>query len=850
MRVPWFCIAASTFIVAVASLVAGAEPTRATWRAVDFGDSFAVDLDFVEGLLDRGLVELANEELALVEPRVSKVEDSARVRFGQIAIRAALESGRLLDASGRADVAKRLETLRALCRDDGSDDAFALALVRAYYALGALEEETSDGENESDGAYLDLSFELCKARILSLPADSARAFLYWSAKTSLARRSDSKRFETTEKFASALADASSEARDAYYFFARTLLIESAWTSGDFDLASKRLEETSKTLQTLNEPPVEFEVALVAARIRLLTSEGKVDEAVRLAVEDKLENDATRENLLRFVDVFDDPFESLESARAEAFWNAALEAPELDDASGVSNLPTKKALIQEARSASNRLCSNYWRSRASLIASAASQVDDDWSTTADVAEDAYRRANWREALDGYDRAASEASESGASDDAFRLSCAAAALVDKICRDELYKNGALGDSNPRVWQEDAQTRFERLARERLDDELAPTFFLLALDYGEKLGRDVYESRLEYLRIFPNASKIGTFALDVARRAISLKRDDDAFFALACVPTDSDVFADALELERRVVRARVESAQDRVGAIREALARFLSRLSFAGGAQNLADLLRASQFEGLTDADSLILTAYFETTFEFSQDLDLRDAALEETLDRWENAIVAGSNSSKRAETSATIRSFRLSLGLETKTPEEILALLETFDFDNPNAKLDALERLANFAETSSAETRDALALFVLRALDGAEKTSESERATLLRADASRLAGKAQDALNLYARLLKKKSPNVAALRGLGKLLSARNEPKTLERALGYWSDVADAVKLESREWWDAKEECVKLYCRLGKIEQAEKMTRVLWLTRSDPTDPERKTRWEQIIEDSKK
>ncbi|MBQ5367862.1 MAG: hypothetical protein IIU43_10335, partial [Thermoguttaceae bacterium] len=66
----------------------------------------------------------------------------------------------------------------------------------------------------------------------------------------------------------------------------------------------------------------------------------------------------------------------------------------------------------------------------------------------------------------------------------------------------------------------------------------------------------------------------------------------------------------------------------------------------------------------------------------------------------------------------------------------------------------------------------------------------------------------------------------------------------------TDYADLQPLGSPEWWDAKERCVEIYCRIGKSDQAQKMLKTLWLTRSDPSDPGRKARWEKTIADAEK
>ena len=138
----------------------------------------------------------------------------------------------------------------------------------------------------------------------------------------------------------------------------------------------------------------------------------------------------------------------------------------------------------------------------------------------------------------------------------------------------------------------------------------------------------------------------------------------------------------------------------------------------------------------------------------------------------------------------------------------------------------------------------------ALDATERgASEHARRRVLRAEALRLLARYQEALNLFAAALKENPKDVAATRGIAQILSLQSDKKALERALSYWSDVADLVPDGSKEWWDAKESTLDVYRRLGNKEQAQKMTSVLWLTRSDPSDPSRKRRWEKIVQEMK-
>ncbi|MBQ4202807.1 MAG: hypothetical protein II655_03800, partial [Thermoguttaceae bacterium] len=115
----------------------------------------------------------------------------------------------------------------------------------------------------------------------------------------------------------------------------------------------------------------------------------------------------------------------------------------------------------------------------------------------------------------------------------------------------------------------------------------------------------------------------------------------------------------------------------------------------------------------------------------------------------------------------------------------------------------------------------------------------------------AGRAQDALDRFAKIVKSRPKEKRAIKGLAQTLESQTRrPEALRRAIAFWTDLADLEKDASKEWWDAKERCVMLYCQLGNVRQAEKMTQTLWLTRSDPTDRDRETRWKQAVADAKR
>ncbi len=318
-----------------------------------------------------------------------------------------------------------------------------------------------------------------------------------------------------------------------------------------------------------------------------------------------------------------------------------------------------------------------------------------------------------------------------------------------------------------------------------------------------------------------------------------------ALEGVAPDDPLFPYALEFERRIYNARAAQTPSEslfVDTTARLLRKTSAGLSSPPGtlgelSQALADYAQnASANQLAADSQVLALIGELALTDEALKD-DALANALGALLDAWEQAV-------SDDETLGKIRSYRLSLAIETKTPQEIVALLGSFDSSGSAASLDAVERLLDFAERSQSKTQRQLASF---ALDAAKtlKTSDADRVALVQADALRMLGGDQESLNIYARLHKKDPHNARVLKGLASLLTDQKDAKALELAVKYWTDYADLNAPGSPEWWNGKEKCVEIYCKSGKKEQAEKMLKTLWLTRSDPSDPERKARWEKTI-----
>ena len=867
----------ATVLVAVAASDLRADAPSAAWTPVA-NDPVTFALDLSETLLNRGVPALADVELANVETLATAAPKDVRCRFGVLALRAALESANLETPSGRDETIRRVGRIRDLV--EGADfrkdnfeffaaaetlsdleKRYALALARTFYALGALEFEFGDGRDAAPNSpALDSALELTKYLARTLSVKDARPFLYWHAKSTLANLADDQRVAHAERFAAALEKNSRADRDAYWFFASALLVETARAKGDLELASRRLAAILAALKSRAddpEAPREIAAALVALELRLLQAEGKETDALRQATQNVDLLDAPfPENAKRLDETFDDPFDELNLARAELYWRVAPKTPtrqdveRLADSDDAAPRLDRETLVAEARRVSRLVGANAFRARCRRLAQAAGETSGDWRTLEIAAQEAFHARRWRDALDAYDRAAKAARDSGDLDEYYRLAVSAAALVDKIVREKQFADP---DDETRL-RRDAARRFESFAREKPNAEGSDAFMLLALEYRESLGEDDPFARFEYLKLFPNAANRAEFALDLARRSFADGAFDDARRALDYVTADDPRLPDALALERAISDAQIEAARadanaDPVALVALALTRIYDRLSSAapssGAAPTLAELARrldATRLDSLAPSDSATLAAFFDlaSNSDVARDPDFVPS-LTKLLAAWRGAVDPGD-----ADALAKVDAARLSLALANDAQDAVVAVLSDATSD-ADLDLATLERTLALAQNAKPEARKKLAQFVLDALPSS--TDANPRADVLRADALRLLNRAQESLNLFARLRKNDPKNVAVARGVARILTAQKDEKTLRRALVAWSDVAELLPEASKEWWDAKEETVKIYCRLGDPEQAEKIVKTLWLARDDASDPGRRRRCEKAIEDAR-
>ncbi len=940
------------------------EPPRAVWTPPSF-DEFSADLRFADALVSRRLVAQADAELARLETGLADAPQVQRFQFGSVAVRAAVESSRLLTADERAAVAARIAAVRAAVESGFAADAnplrsldfeavfgvesnadaaleYAAALVRAFYELGVLDVESNDAtsiESSSDATaetnatsavadspFLIAAFETSSALVRRLPPEKSRFFVYWSAKALLARAAASadseKLYRQAMQAAKALCADADKRRDAAdYFFARLLLVEAARRQGDAKTTERLIEQTlndaAKAPNADDAAPQELAVALVAEEIRLLSLESKPFDAAKLASTDvDLLNRPTPTGPARFADRFFDVFADRDFARVAAFLNAASalaesatseNAPTVDAANSsektTSDVPeiSPQDALAAARAAADRLPTNFWRARASLLLREISVASADWRTTEVVAEERFRADDWEAALAEYDRASAEAQDAGDDADAFRLAATAAGIVDKILRDKLFESNQLSSNDADFWRLEAARRFEAAARSRPDDELAPRLFLLAIQRAQEAKNtalsDVKYStsangatvkndaasanvpniaalRRDYLTLFPTAENRGAFANESARLALADGKLDDAAFYVDAVSPDDPAFSETLALAAALASARFAAvnadspdAEKRQAAVFiDAASRLLAKTTAASAplspdsaaetplAVQVKEAAQKLTAENSTATDDAVLTRLFDLPrpTQIAADAELI-AAFESLLDRWDAALADASP--ERAALRADVQAKRLALRLDAGQTDAVLRDLANLEEATQSAGLETLERLLVFAEKTPCETQIKIGNAALASLDAqkvvqtAQNTQNTkvaqEKRSLIRARALRLAGKTQESLTLFAQIRRQNPKNLDATLGIAEILTAQNEPKALEQAVRYWSDAADLVPAGSPAWWDAKERVVEIYVRTDRRDQARKMLRTLWLTRSDASDPNRRARWERLV-----
>ena len=720
---------------------------------------------------------------------------------------------------------------------------YAAALVRALYEVGVLETEskndatptdqTSDATADAaatsaDSPLLIAAFETSSALVRRLPPEKSRFFVYWSAKSLLARADASadadKIYRQATQAANALAADADKRRDAAdYFFARLLLVESARRQGDLKTTERLIEQTlndaAKAPNADDAAPQELAVALVAEEIRLLSLESKPFDAAKLAATDvDLLNRETSTGPARFADRFFDVFADRDFARVAAFATAATALAEAENAAANSEESatsetttiTAKDALDAARTAADRLPTAFWRARASLFLRETSVASADWRTTETVAEERFRADDWEAAIAEYDRASADAQAAGADADAFRLAATGAGIVDKILRDKLFESKQLSSSDADFWRREAARRFEAAARSLPGDELAPRLFLLAIQRAQESENAALKSGIEttsatetsvenaasptatlrrdYLTLFPTAENRGAFANESARLALADGKLDDAAFYVDAVSIDDPAFSETLALADALANARfaaIDAASPnadarQAAAFVDAAKRLLAKTTVATKPTSTATPLVVQVKETAqrltaqeaTATDDAVLARLFDLPrpAQIAADAELT-AALETLLDRWDAALADATP--ERAALRTDLQARRLALRLDAGQTDAVLRDLANLEEATQSAGLETLERLLVFAEKTPRETQIKIGTAALASLD-ASKAGQTAQNT-------QTAKVAQEKRSLVrARALRLAGKTQEALTLFAQI--RRQNPKNLDATLG--------------------------------------------------------------------
>lgn len=831
--------AASALLCARSGIADDSAP-RVQWSALSTSPT-RLALDVAETLLSRGAYPLAERKLD--EARDSLAEDpnatdAERLRYGTLALRSALQSADVAAPQGRAALAERVDAIRRVAEKEESDffhdppslseDAriYALALVKTLYEVGTL--ELVDAERSPS---LERAITLSKEMARALPKRDARPYLYWLAKGTLAYPVVTNRLATAEKFAAALEKASESPRDEFWFFSQPLLIAIARESGDYQLASKRVAQALQALKETPDAPREIAVALVSQEALLLEAEGKRDDAVRQASKSvDLLDDPFVKDLKRWDALFYNVYDELLFVRASLCWRGVPDAPTKDEKELGDAAFDKETLAAEAQRATKALRSNPLRALCGQFAAETGAQAQDWATLETVAQNLFREEKYDDAIAAYDRAAESAALGASSDEAYRLRRVAAAVANKAF--ETDRTPERGD--------DCSRRFLEIARERPEEDSSRVFFLGALERLEELGKSDFALRYEYLTLFPSAPDRAAYAVKLANRAIDAGNFDAARQALDCV----DAGAPEAELDTALLLERALLGSDpSPDALCVALARILDKISpststSAPSLSALAGRLNKTP-SAETRGEKQTLLAFFTLALEEGASADpLFSKSAKAFLD-------AESERADDAQDRAQIDALRLSLAISSGDAERVEELTRGSNAAE-TASAATLQGALDLAQKAQGNARSKLAQFVLDTLDARSAEFKTREGTILRANALRLLDRGQESLNLFAVALRERPKDPEVALGIARLLSAQKDETALRRALSYWSDVAAARASGSKEWWDAKEETFMTYLKLGERAQCEKLLKTLWLTRDDPSDPNRRRRWERALE----
>ena len=231
-------------------------------------------------------------------------------------------------------------------------------------------------------------------------------------------------------------------------------------------------------------------------------------------------------------------------------------------------------------------------------------------------------------------------------------------------------------------------------------------------------------------------------------------------------------------------------------------------------------------------------------FSQQNDVKDS---EVADWFERRIPPDGPWSD-----ADVRSSLESAGYRLRSPntdaakiaEELLRrLLEKRNDLAPTEKATALSGLVT---SLTLQNRQAEAAEILHQLvDDNLPLAEQRNLRLTRARVLAEIGEVQGAINLLVVALKEHPKDLAFRETLAEILSKRDEPEALDKALKQWKAVEEQSQRGSESWWNAKETTLRVLFKLNRTDEADERYGLLRILYPDLGGTARKARFEALF-----
>ncbi len=570
---------------------------------------------------------------------------------------------------------------------------------------------------------------------------------------------------------------------------------------DLDSAERYLEAIEQTEGV----PAEVVLRARAERIHLALDRGDVAGAVERIGTGEREGAISAE---------------LDLARLSAClaaWQAADENGEPDEADRWRQHAGE--LVQRIEGAHGPL----WSRRAGLLLAGTarrSSASSDVTMLAHAAEGAYRSGEIDEALAAYDRAAELAAAEGKAERAFELRYAAAAIEHR-----------------REGHAAARRRFRELAEEAWNRPEAPPAHLLAVYHAAQLARsdpariDDYAALLqEHLRIWPQSPTADSARWQLGRLR-QLQGDwQNAIAAYRGIGPGAAEFPAAVSAVTACYRrwlADVDVSEQSPASLAEDAAGWLE--SLAEGHSITPDLAR----QALLDAVRIRL-AYAEATS------GPPAAALA--------AALSGAPDASAEWRSAAAATLAVVHAVEGDFQRAAAVLDEAAE--NPAVLVEVMEQLAGLAPADGSAPRQELAALRLRV---AEHLAAAPLAPPLADRFARLhartladAGRSEEALSHYERIVRAGAAGAAEWQSYAELLERRGDRASLEAALDAWRKVEQQAPRGSDTYYRARYAVASLHARAGNTAQALRMISLLRVLDPDLGGPEWRPRFEQLLD----